>query len=294
MGHRKNIKVSRVVNNRGRSEIKIKSAFINNKKRAAIEKKNNLIRVVKKNTRSVVDRKISVSRQKSSPGSKLINSIKNVGTGRILVMIACGPTVKEVDFSFVDHPFIDVMVINKPYPPVWPPKYWAFCDDSQRQRNEKEFSSYKGTIINSNGVRSHRAGQIVIRMKHNGAFSYDLNDGYVIGRSSVYANMQVAQWMNYDKIFIFGVDMTEVNGQLHHYGVNPDVRPDIRKDRFKNEARLYDKMADFLPESIRKKFYFCSSYNPFGFVKKFNKLNHKDAVEFINNVLVSEKYGKIT
>lgn len=286
--HKRNIKVHRVVNNKGRPAVKIKHSHKIKKptKHLIQEKRNNIVRAVKGSKPVIINR----SNSKSYVDPK-INSIKNVGVGRILVMIACGPSVNEVDFKFVNSSSIDVMVINKPYEPVWPPKYWAFCDDSQRNRNLDKFRSYKGIIINSNGVREN-TGQIVIKMKHGCSFSHNLNDGYVVGRSSVYANMQVAQWMNYDKIFIFGVDMTDVGGKLHHYGVNPDVKPDIRKSRFANEATYYDKMAEDLPESIKKKYYFCSSYNPFGFVNKFNKLDHKTAGEFIIKMLVSEGYDK--
>jgi hypothetical protein len=283
--HRRNIKVHRVIN-KGRPAVKIKNHCIKKPNKAKItvqQKRDNIVRAVKGS------KPVIINRNGKTYVDPKINSIKNVGVGRILVMIACGPSVKEVDFSFTEHPLVDVMVINKPYKPVWPSKYWAFCDDSQRNRNLDEFKSYKGIIINSNGVREN-IGQIVIKMKHGKSFSHNLNDGYVVGRSSVYANMQVAQWMNYDKIFIFGVDMAEVGGKLHHYGVNPDVKPEIRKTRFANEATYYDKMAEELPESIKKKFYFCSSYNPFEFVSKFNKLDHKMAVEFITEMLVSERY----
>lgn len=214
-----------------------------------------------------------------------IMSLKNCGSGRILVMIACGPSTLEVDFSpILAAKNIDVMVINKPYKPVWPSKYWAFCDQSQYVRNKDDFENYSGTIITSTAVAARKRGQIIVKAKqmlHGHLFSKDLTDGYVIGRSSVYANMQTALWMNYDKVFIFGVDMTEVNGSLHHYGVNPDVQPEIRKERFRHEAKNYDKLATVLTIEIRKRFYFCSSYNPWTFPNLFNKLDHKEAVSVI-------------
>jgi hypothetical protein len=40
-------------------------------------------------------------------------------------------------------------------------------------------------------------------------------------------------------------------------------------------------MASKLPDSIRNKFYFCSSYNPWPFVNMFNKLDHKEAIDKI-------------
>lgn len=211
-----------------------------------------------------------------------ITNIKNIGSDRVLVMIACGPSVLENDFSkFNDIKNIDIMVINKPLQSVWPPKFWAFCDNSQQERNRDAFNQYSGTIINSNVVKARRSNQIIITAKATTGVSRNLHEGYVIGRSSVYANLQVALWMNYSKIFVFGVDMCAVGGKLHHYGVNPDVPESKRVERFKGEADNYNIMANKLPDDIRKKIYFCSSYNPWPFVNKFNKISHIGVIERI-------------
>ena len=223
----------------------------------------------------------------SSVDVSRIQKIKDVGIGRILVMIACGPSVLEVDFSPIkNQDNVDIMVINKPLKQVWPAKYWAFCDHSQYLRNTEVFDSYSGTIITSNGVRARakNAEHIVITAIHKTGVSRDLRQGYVIGRSSVYANLQTALWMNYDKIFVFGVDMCKVDGKLHHYGKNPDVDDKIRQQRFDQESKNYNRMADTLPESIRQRIYFCSSYNPYDFVRKFNKINHLTAIKMISSL----------
>lgn len=219
-----------------------------------------------------------------------IIALKNTGADKVLVMIGCGPSVNEVDFSpLLNNLKIDFMVINKPYHKVWPAKYWAFCDHSQYERNIEEFNSYTGIIINSIAVkaRAHRATQVIVNVSSSKGVSYDLTRGYVIGRSSVYANIQTAIWLGYAKVFIFGCDMNPngINGQLHHYGINPDVPPENRKTRFKAEAEHYDEMAAVLPEHLRKRFYFCSSYNEWPFVHEFNKLDHKKSVEFIISIL---------
>jgi hypothetical protein len=114
-------------------------------------------------------------------------------------------------------------------------------------------------------------------------FSKDLSNGLCIGRSSCYAAMQIALWMDFDKIFLFGVDMDAdgINGQLHFYGVNPDVDPNVRKNRFKDEATYYDKAAESLDPEERKKFYFCSDYNKWSFVKEFNHCI-KSVIYFFN------------
>jgi hypothetical protein len=211
-----------------------------------------------------------------------IDTLKNIGIGRILIIIAAGPSVNEVDLTpMKGHSQIDMMCINKPYKTVWPTKFWAFCDHTQYTRNEATWNEYTGIIINSPNVSARKSNQIIIRTRHGKGFSKDVLGGYHIGRSSTYANMQVALFMNYDKIFIFGLDMTEVNGQLHHYGVNPDVSHENRKNRFQAEADNYTWAGQNLPLEIRKRYFICSSYNPWEFCQLFNKMDHKTAVRDI-------------
>ena len=114
-------------------------------------------------------------------------------------------------------------------------------------------------------------------------FSRDASKGIYIGRSSVYAAMQIAMWMEYDKVYIFGCDMNPdgLNGKLHFYGDNPDVEPSIRKNRFKDEAAHYNHAAAMLSPEERSRFVFCTDYNPWDFVKEFEQMSHKDAVTYI-------------
>lgn len=246
------------------------------------------VKIVQHNTRFVkYANKMSAQSDnivKDSNYNKLMN-IKGSGTGQILVMIACGPSANEVNFLPLKNvKNIRLMVINKPIEYIWPTDYWAFCDHSQFKRNEQAFDSYDGMLINSTGVRGRRPNQVLIKAIQGKGFNRDIsNTGYFIGRSSVYANMQTALFMNFDKIFIFGIDMCAVDGKTHHYGngFNPDVAPDLRIQRFAHEAEHYLNASNILPEDIRKKFYFCSSYNKFSFLDKFNKWDHKDAVKKI-------------
>lgn len=218
-----------------------------------------------------------------------LEELKGIGSGKILIMIACGPSVLEVDLTpLIEFNQIDMMCINKPYKPVWPTKYWAFCDHSQYLRNKQIFENYNGLLINSAAVRARRENQIIVNVKHGTGVSRNIQEGYVIGRSSVYANLQVAIWMNYDKIFVFGVDMCAVNGKLHHYGVNPDVAEDKRKERFKTEAQHYNRMAEVLPAHTRSRIYFCSDYLKWPFAQHFNLLSHKKAVDFILNAFAHD------
>lgn len=218
--------------------------------------------------------------------AKAIEGLRNIGEGRALIMVACGPSVDEVDFDPIkDHPMVDIMLINKPYSSLHPAKYWVFCDQSQYLRNKDIFDNYRGTIINAWSVRARHQNQIMVKNRPGRGFSRDLLQGYHIGRSTTYANMQTALWMNYDKIYIFGCDMdpkgVEKFGKLHHYGTNPDVDPKIRAKRFEAEAGHYANAAKILSPTEKAKFVFCSSHNPWPFVNEFNKLDHQQAVKTI-------------
>jgi hypothetical protein len=218
-----------------------------------------------------------------------VKALKNVGSGKVLIMIACGPSVKEAPLELlVDHPKVHFMAINNPYgyykdkvpnghDKLWPATYWCFCDHSQYNRNKEAFNSFKGRIINSTGVRGAHPSQVVVKNKGGKGFSRDLTVGYHIGRSSTFANMQVAFYMGYDKIYVFGLDMAEVGGKLHHYGVNPDVAPSNRKQRFQGESTYYDFMTKNLKPVELDKFVLCSTYNPWPFMKAFNRLDQKEA-----------------
>lgn len=208
--------------------------------------------------------------------------LKGIGLGRILVILACGPSVNEVPIEKLkDNPKIDIMCINKPNPRVWPAKYWAFCDQTQYSHNLNYWEGYTGTIINAASVRARHRSQILIRNIAGAGFSKDLMKGFYIGRSTTYANMQTALWMDYPKVFIFGCDMAAVNGSLHYYGKNPDVADNNRIQRFNQEAESYSFAAKTLHADERSRFFFCSNYNKFDFVNSFQRLDHTTAVDTI-------------
>lgn len=213
-----------------------------------------------------------------------ISKLKNIGVGRLLVMVACGPSILEADLPRLkNNPMVDIMSINKPDPRLHPTKYWVFCDQSQYTRNREIFDSYPGTLINAWSVRARHKNQILIRNRSGKGFSKNLDQGYYIGRSTTFANMQTAYWMNYDKVFIFGCDMCKPpnTDQLHFYGVNQDVEPSIRAKRFAKEAEHYSIGAKQLNTIDRSKFVFCSAYNPWPFVREFEQMDHREAVDYI-------------
>lgn len=211
-----------------------------------------------------------------------IKALKDSGIGRILVMVACGPSVLQADLSKLkDIDNIDIMCINKPDKRVWPSKYWVFCDYSQYKRNQELWDGYRGTVINSSAVRARHPNQVLIKNLGSKGFSRDMLRGYHIGRSSTYANMQLALWLNYDFVYILGLDMCAVDGVVWNYGQNPDVTSENRIKRFAIEAEHYLYAANEMDNAERSKFIICSTYNPWPFVEKFKRLDQKTAVDHI-------------
>jgi len=252
-------------------------------KQAVTHNKLRLVSDIRKKNKGKLKRVKTIYQSKDpSPDSlSKIRALKNVGQGRILVIIANGPSISELDLTkLVMINNIDIMSINKPDPRLWPTTYWAFYDTSQYRRHRELISEYKGYILNSTAIVNVFNSK-AMQFKNLGEMGFSLNaeKGIHIGRSSVYASMQVAHHMNYDKTFIFGCDMNPdgIGGKLHFYGDNPDVDPNVRGNRFKKEAEYYDWAGNQLNQDIRKKFYFCSSYNNWSFTNKFNHMDHKDA-----------------
>lgn len=237
-------------------------------------------KLIKKKTES----RLHASHSKSLEAYRApIMALHGSGHGKILVMVACGPSVLEVQLEKLKGvPNVDIMCINKPDKRVWPTKFWAFCDQSQYERNKDYWNNYGGIVVNASSVRVRHDKQVLIKNLPAKGFSRDIAKGYHIGRSSTYANLQVAMWMGYDKVYVFGLDMCAVGGKMHHYGKNPDVTDEQRLDRFKRESENYLNAArEILTPAEREKIVLCSNYNPWEFTSFFPKLDHLKAVDEI-------------
>lgn len=215
-----------------------------------------------------------------------IKKLQGVGVGQILVIIANGPSVSEVDTSkLIRIPNVKLMSINKPDNRVWPTDYWLFCDHTQYRRHLDLWNNYENPIITSTSITANKTNSLQVKNLGGHGFSRDLLKGYHIGRSSVYAAMQVSMWMGFSHVYILGIDMSfvMVDGvkKLWNYGINPDVSPDNRLTRFDSEAKYYDNAASLLSDVERSKYTFCSGYLKYDFAAKFNKINHLDAVNTI-------------
>lgn len=226
-----------------------------------------------------------MTRDVSALSIEKIKALRGCATGKYLVITGNGPSLSEVDLRpLKTHPRVEIMSVNKPDSRIWPTTSWLFSDTSQYKRNLSTWEDYKGMIFNSTSIPQKKNS---IQMKNLAeiGFSADLTVGCHIGRSSVYAAMQVALWMGYRKIFLFGVDMCAVGGKLHFYGANPDVTAENRQKRFALEAEYYEYAGKTLPSSDRSRYYFCSSYNQWPFVEMYNRLDHKTAVAEILTLL---------
>jgi len=72
-----------------------------------------------------------------------------------------------------------------------------------------------------------------------------------------------------------------VDGKLHFYGDNPDVKPERRIKRFANESKHYDIAAEVLKDD-KNRFTFCSEgINPWPFMNKFPTIKHTESIEHI-------------
>jgi hypothetical protein len=248
-----------------------------------------------KSDKKVVDNRRRITRNTQADVEK-IKKLKGIGTGRFLVIIGNGPSVSEVtDLSKLKGmSLVDTMSVNKPDPRLWPTTYWSFFDKSQFLRHESLWDTYEGLIFNSMAIKNTKRNSMRFSNKNGTGFSFDASDYIHFGYSSVYASIQIAFWMGYERIFVFGCDMNPegLNGLLHFYGVNPDVEPEARKKRFVREAESYNFAADNLSEEDLERVYFCTEYNPWEFIKVFNGFSHKTAVSAIEKMCAEELVSK--
>lgn len=227
-----------------------------------------------------------ITREPAYGSIQKAQALQNIGRGKILIIIGNGPSLTEAPIEQLkNHPKIDTLSINKPDPRLWPTTYWAFFDVSQMRRHEAIWESYNGKIFNSTAIRRQKQTSIQFKNLRGQGWSKDPSKGIYIGRSSVYASMQIAAWMGYEHTYIFGCDMNPagLNGKLHFYGVNPDVDPELRAKRFEKEAEWYATAASVLSEAERHRFTFVTEYNPHTFVQKYRQMSHKDLTQILEH-----------
>lgn len=218
-----------------------------------------------------------------------ISAIRNSKAGHILLIVGNGPSISSIPLEQLrGKDRLDTLTINRPDERLWPTTHWSFFDRSQINRHRDLWEGYNGVIFNSVSIREQKRSSMQFKYLAANGWSRDLMKGLHICRSSVYASMQIAAWMNYDRIYIIGCDMNPagIDGKLHFYGVNPDVEPTTRARRFEKESVAYNEAAIILDDHERKKFVFCSKgINPWEFMKKFPAIAPHETVSTILNDL---------
>lgn len=211
-----------------------------------------------------------------------ISRLKGIGANKALVIIGNGPSISTINLGELkDRRNIDICSINNPDMRVWPTQYWCFFDNSQYRRHKELLSEFKGTLVTGSSIESCHPNHLRLKNLGNQSFSTDLMKGISIGRSSVFAAMQLAEWMQYQEVFIFGVDMDAkgIDGKLHFYGTNPDVPPHVRIERFKAEADCFMHVVNNVSEERRRSIHFCSEYNSWPFVRHFSNHSASEGLE---------------
>lgn len=215
-----------------------------------------------------------------------IKKLKDVGQGQYLVILGNGPSLNMVDTNIFKQysTTIKLCTINVPDRRCWPTQYWAFYDRSQYNRHKDEYRNYSGIAFNSTGIKEQNVNSIKFKHIPGLGYSKDISSGIYVGMSSVFATIQIAMYMNFNRIYIIGCDMDDNvdSGMTHFYGINPDVNPDERKKRFKKEANWYNKMIEILSEEEKKKIVFCSKgINKWPFTSHFTNISPDKATKFI-------------
>ena len=223
----------------------------------------------------------------------VFSNIRQMGIGKTLVIVANGPSHKEVKLEKLLGK-VDFMCINKPDERVWQPKFWAFSDSSQSDLFKKEIKEYNGLLVNTTSIAILKSNQVRLKPNTNPGFSLDIEKEIFIGRSTTYIGLQFGVYAKYEKIFIFGVDMN-LEGKPYPWGSNlAGVSDRERRDRFKAEQAHWDVGANTISQDIKNKIWLISKYNQWPFFKKFQTLDQDDSPLHIgrrfeiNNILDQE------
>ena len=212
-------------------------------------------------------------RQVTYPSNPHLVELKDRGKGKILCIVGNGPSHKLADLPQLLGK-VDFLCVNKPDERIYPPEYWVIFDKDQIDANRDKWDDYQGFKIGLGNTVSRYKCSIIGGL----GFATDISTGLYMGFSSVYASMQIGIYMGYEKIFIFGLDMSAIGGKLYEWGSNPFVKDNERLKRFENEAKSYDYAADNLSSEVLSKFTLCSQFNPFPFVQKYRSIKYEEAI----------------
>lgn len=256
-------------------------AVVNSKHKIIKERISKLAPITKKAPVSVTN----ISTELTPEQIHVIKKLKGTGIGKYFAILGNGPSLADIDTAKLKNiESLYLCTVNVPDDRCWPTQYWSFYDRTQYHRHKEIYKTYSGILLNSTAIKEPAVNSIKFRNIPGIGFSNDPSKGIYIGMSSVYATLQIAAYIGFNRIYVLGCDMNNTVdvGRTHFYGVNPDVNPNERKKRFEKEANWYNHMAEYLEPSIKNKIVFCSKgINPWPFVNSFNSVTPSETVDFI-------------
>ena len=219
---------------------------------------------------------------------KKITQLNGMGEGKDLAILANGPSLNEAPIEeLMDKPKIDLLTVNIPDERAWPTKFWMMTDMNIYYRCQNYFKEFKGFLLaNHIEKRSAPKNMIRLRIHRQRGFSRDLLWGVHQGVSTTYMAIQAALAMGFNRIFIFGLDMSEdkKTGEMYHYGENPFIKKDNRLERFDMDAEYWGRaVEEEMTEEEIERIYICSELNPYGFAEVIGKVSPKEGVEILLN-----------
>lgn len=219
-----------------------------------------------------------------------IRKTKGCGRGKTLVIVANGPSKKDADLSLLHkHPEIDVAAINVPDQRLWPPKFWFISDFPQYQANARQFAIYNrtklGTIFLSG---ANVRGPACVQLLGSDRFSLDPSKGVHVGGTTTNVVLQLARYWDYSRVFIFGLDMCRVGGNLYEWGDHKvfGKKYETRRERsFAREAETLWAACDAMGE-FGNRIVVCSRHNRWPFMARLQRIDEREAVDHILNTKV--------
>ena len=209
---------------------------------------------------------------------RTIIKYRNWGIGKQLLILGNGPSLNRISVESVKSRGLTCMGVNNIKDDFWQPEFWSVNDTQKALELKKQIGNYKGTIFSVLPKKTTLGEFIKLKNISTTQWSTDLSNGVVLGRSTVFLCLQVAFWMNFDKIFVAGIDMNpRESGNLHFYGTNTTIDPEKRKGRFINESVCYDNMIKSLSSTDLEKITLCvKGINPWPFASKLNNITPEE------------------